>query len=201
MFLFARLAALGTMLLALTAGAPPAAAPAPSPTPLDCKNAATTIDLDACAGQDRDAAEAALQAALVKHHVPEPLSDAWRVMRWTTCDDFVGELFAGGSISSMEQTQCQARLTAAFTKRISQPAPKPSAESADAARRDLNAFVASYRAHLDEPRTREILDIAESAWRVYATYEVQFAGPTEYVSLTRERIDDLKSTVLGERFW
>jgi uncharacterized protein YecT (DUF1311 family) len=177
------------------------ASPAPTAAPLDCRNAQTTIELDACAGRKRDAAQRGLRAALAKFPVPQRSSDAWRVMRATLCDDLIGEFYRGGSISSMAQTSCEARLTAEWAKRIAHPVPPASAAAIVAARRALAAFLTRYSAQITEPRTRDIYETAQAAWRVFAALEIERSGAGAEASLDRERIADLKASWFGERFW
>lgn len=119
----ARLALASLLLLACLAAAadvpPEAAASGAKGMAIDCANALTQAQLNACAHEDFLAAQAALAAQLHRvqqRHDPTQraalrrVQRAWLAYRTAACD-YESLAAAGGSVRPMLQWQCAARLT------------------------------------------------------------------------------------------
>ncbi len=113
-------------LLAFLALPQVAAAGENAPPPIDCKNAATQMELDYCAGQDFKAADAKLNALyqqlMGKYDVADQAllraaEEKWIAWRDSECA-FETALTVGGTIHSMMETQCDTEKTAAHIKEL-----------------------------------------------------------------------------------
>jgi len=120
----AALAFAASVSVAGNAPAPPAAA-TPAPT-IDCKQAATQIELDYCAGLDFKAADAKLNALyqllMTKYDVQNQAllraaEEKWIAWRDTECA-YETALTVGGTIHPMMDTMCTTEKTLAHIKEL-----------------------------------------------------------------------------------
>gem|GEM_PF-6114454 len=161
----------------------------------------TTIDLDACAGRRREAADLALQSALRLHPIPPALLATWRAMQQSTCDDLVGVLLEGGSIRNMVETSCEARLAQEFAQTLGERRYPPAHSSLYHVLRAEEAFAISYRRQLANDRERALFDRAQADWIRFESLADTSFGRRTSSRLANERIADLQASWIGERFW
>lgn len=159
------------------------------------------IALDACAGRRRDAADHALHRALQAHPIPGSLLAAWRAMQQSTCDDLIGIILEGGSMRSMAETSCEARLTREFAATLGERRYPPSHGSLYRILRSEDAFAARYRRELAGDRERANFDRAQADWLRFESVAAWACGNPVSIRLANERIADLQATWVGERFW
>jgi uncharacterized protein YecT (DUF1311 family) len=111
---------------------------AQSDPPLDCENALSTMDMNACAAKDFDKADAALNAVYQKAlaSIPEMAVEdpqfntktweealrasqrAWVAFRDAECENHVAMFWTGGSGATVDILGCKSEKTEARTKEL-----------------------------------------------------------------------------------
>lgn len=139
--------------------------------------------------------------ALHLHPIPPGLLGAWRVMQRSTCDDLVGVLLEGGSIRSTVETSCEARLAREFAETLGEPRYPPGRSSLALVFQNADAFAGRYRQQLARDRERATFDRAQVDWHHFESLAATSFGFGIARRLANERVADLQSSWIGERFW
>jgi uncharacterized protein YecT (DUF1311 family) len=176
---------------------------------LACGASANQMELNECAGEARERANAqelaTYRAAMQRYHNDVVLRESelrWLAARANACD-FDTALVSGGSIEPMIESQClassaQARIRdiGLFTGR-----PNPAGATASAPAVAEHDRIYGLLENLVTPDQRTLLADAENAWIWYRDEACARATNNCAIALTLTRTQELKDSWLADKFW